>query len=313
MTTCSRRGFLVGGAALAGIGASGAAADPKGRFAVFISDLHVRAGESYQKDRLVKVVDKILAMSPLPANVVVFGDIAYHCGLPEEYAESKAILKRLADAGIKLSFGMGNHDRRSAFFEAWPEYRDETLLPGHLVTRTDLGAVDLLMIDGLQGTDDRRRNDMGPVPGALSPEHQVWLAEELRRLKKPTFIASHYTIGNRFDLGEMDLFGRPLVKTLIKCPLVVGYIHGHAHQWYQEWFHDGWNKGAREFRTACLPSTGHWGDIGYAIFTAKPGHAELRLVQDDYFFPEPRPADEVPREWKDVVADHQNRVVNWRW
>ena len=37
------------------------------------------------------------------------------------------------------------------------------------------------------------------------------------------------------------------------------------------------------------------------------------LVQDDYFFPEPRPADEIPREWKDVVADHQNRVVSWRW
>ena len=48
-----------------------------------------------------------------------------------------------------------------------------SLLPGHLIMQTDLGAVDLLMIDGLQGTDDRRRNDMGPVPGALFTERIV--------------------------------------------------------------------------------------------------------------------------------------------
>ena len=32
-------------------------------------------------------------MDPLPQDVVCFGDIAYSCGLPEEYETSKAILK----------------------------------------------------------------------------------------------------------------------------------------------------------------------------------------------------------------------------
>ena len=313
-TACSRRGFLAGAAALAGAaGCMTASKAPKGRYAVFISDLHVRAGESYQKDRLAKVVDAILAMDPLPSNVVVFGDIAYHCGLPEEYATSKPLLMRLADAGIRLSFGMGNHDRRSAFFESWPEYRSRTLLPGHLVTRTDLGAVDLLMIDGLQGTDDRARTDMGPVSGAMSREHQLWLKDELERLTKPTFVASHYTFGDRFVPNEMDLLGQPLMKALIKCPMVVGYIHGHAHRWYQEVLHDGWGDGARVFRTACLPSTGHWGDIGYAIFTAESGRAELRLVQDDYFFPSPLPDEKAPHLWKSIVEENRNRSVHWEW
>lgn len=314
----TRRGFLAGATALAGsaslleTGCRSLTGSGE-RFAVFISDLHVPAWPSFQRDRLERTVNEILAMKPLPTNVVVFGDIAFHCGLPEEYAVSKALLKRLADAGIELSFGMGNHDRRSAFLDAWPEYRDKTLLPGHLVTRTDLGAVDLLMIDGLQGKDDRSRNDMGPVSGALSKAHQEWLVEELGRLKKPTFIASHYTIGDKYEVGEMNLGGKPIVETFLKYPMVIGYLHGHAHLWYQDWYHDTWDEKAREFRTACLPSTGHWGDIGYAIFTAESGHAELRLVQREYYFPAPRPEAECPPTWKSIVADHQNRVVCWDW
>lgn len=314
----TRRGFLAGATALAGAASlletgCRSMTGPGERFAVFLSDLHVRAGKSYQRDRLERTVNEILAMKPLPSNVVIFGDIAYHSGRPEEYAESKKLLKRLEDAGIELTFGMGNHDRRSAFFESWPEYRAKTLLPGHLVTRTDLGAVDLLMIDGLQGTDDRPLTDSGPVAGALSKAHQEWLVEELRRLKKPTFVAAHYTIGDKYAPGEMDLCGKPIVETFLKCPMVIGYVHGHAHLWYQDWYHDTWEPDAREFRTACLPSTGHWGDIGYAVFTAKPGCAELRLVQDEYFFPRPRPKSEWPRAWQTIVADHQNRVVCWDW
>ena len=126
-------------------------------------------------------------------------------------------------------------------------------------------------------------------------------------------MASHYTVGNRFCLGEMDLFSRPLVETLMKFPLVVGYVHGHSHLWQPDWYHDGWGANAREFRTASLPSTGHWGDIGYAVFTAQPGHAELRLVQDDYYFPSPRPAAERPRTWQAIVDEHRGRSVSWDW
>ena len=39
-----------------------------------------------------------------------------------------------------------------------------SLLPGHLIMQTDLGAVDLLTIDGLPVTDDRYRNAHGVCP-----------------------------------------------------------------------------------------------------------------------------------------------------
>ena len=106
MNTVTRRAFLAGAAAVAGAEGLGATArvPTAGCVAVFLADLHVRAGGSYQKERLARVIDSILAMRPLPTNAVVFGDIAYQCGLPAEYAESRPLLQRLVDAGIELSF-----------------------------------------------------------------------------------------------------------------------------------------------------------------------------------------------------------------
>ena len=315
----SRRRFVVGAAAVA---AGGCATMPKNEvdpnLSVFISDLHVRAGESYQKDHLAKVVDAILAMRPPPKNVVCFGDIAYHCGLPEEYRTSRSILQPLVDAGITLTFGMGNHDRRSAFLDAWPEYRARNLLDGHIVSRVDLGACDLLMLDGLQGTDDRARNDMGPVSGAMSRRHQEWLVEALKQLKRPAFIASHYTYGDTYAKGEMDVLGEPLMKTLLKCPLAVGYVYGHAHRWTKGWHHEGWGKDARELRTLCLPSTGHWGDIGYVVFRTSPGRAVAELYQNDYFFPSPPgPGKGSPDArspvWDRIVAENRGQTMHWMW
>lgn len=58
--------------------------------------------------------------------------------------------------------------------------------------------------------------------------------------------------------GKMDVQGQPLMQVLLRYPLVKGYIYGHAHRWAKGWHHDGWGKNARELRTFCLPSTGHW-------------------------------------------------------
>ena len=92
---------------------------------VFVTDIHVSGlPDAFPKpcERLSRFVDEVLAMNPRPARVVSLGDLAYLHGLPEDYAKSKPLLKKLADAGIELVFAMGNHDRRSAFKEAWPEY-----------------------------------------------------------------------------------------------------------------------------------------------------------------------------------------------
>ena len=61
---------------------------PSGRMdenlVVLISDMHVLAG-SHTPARLTRVVNDILAMKPLPANVVGLGDLANLYGHVEDY------------------------------------------------------------------------------------------------------------------------------------------------------------------------------------------------------------------------------------
>lgn len=87
----TRRSFLSGLTATAGmiVGSRAAADTPAASFrkhdpslAVFISDLHLNGLKDevpthlYEERCFVKTVAKILALDPLPAHVVCFGDIA---------------------------------------------------------------------------------------------------------------------------------------------------------------------------------------------------------------------------------------------
>jgi hypothetical protein len=87
----SRRSFLSGMVAAAGVmaGTRTKADAPAGHdpsLAVFISDLHLNGLRDevpthlYEEQCFRQAVAKILALRPLPAHVVCFGDIAYHWG-----------------------------------------------------------------------------------------------------------------------------------------------------------------------------------------------------------------------------------------
>ena len=275
---------------------------------VFLSDLHVRDAKCHQYRYLSGIIDEILALSPRPKHIVVFGDIAYTCGLRPEYATSRQLLQKLIDAGMDITFGMGNHDRRSSFLSVWPEYRARTLLPGKIVSIANLGPVDLLMLDGLQGTDDRADNDMGPSEGKLDQAQQDWLYEYLKGLKKPTLLGSH------FPLRDLCGTGRPLHTRFRDYPLLAGYIYGHLHRWDPYWMKHGWGM-SKIVRYLCLPSTGHWGDIGYVLFRAEEHGGTARFVQKDFFFHRPvKEGEPRPQEWDDVLADRShNLVCTFRW
>ena len=86
-----------------------------------------------------------------------------------------------------------------------------------------------------------------------------------------------------------------------------GCIHGHDHQWYVTRSLRRWNDG-RVGHTAALPSTGHWGDIGYCLLREYPDRAELSLVQYDYFTPQPLSADAAPNPaWQAIVRDNAGK------
>ena len=98
---------------------------------VIMSDIHICGelndnGESKYYPNNPKcfnqqVVD-ILSMRPLPANVLVFGDVAWDYGLEEDYRYAAELLRQVEEAGIRVTLGMGNHDRRAAFFKVFPQY-----------------------------------------------------------------------------------------------------------------------------------------------------------------------------------------------
>ena len=86
-----------------------------------------------------------------------------------------------------------------------------------------------------------------------------------------------------------------------------GYIHGHNHRWYVTRSLRHWGAGLVG-QTAGLPSTGHWGDIGYCLLREYPDRAELSLVQYDYFSPKPLPADAAPNPaWQAIVRDNAGK------
>lgn len=306
----TRRTFLGGIAAAAAcprvLASAKAAVDPE--LTVLFSDVHVNgvAGSStYQRQKFSRVVADILKLDPLPARAICFGDLAYLFGRKEDYLQSAPGLKLLADAGIQVTIGMGNHDRRSTFLEVHPSYAQTTKVPGRIVSVVDAGRVDFIMLDGLQGTDDRELTDMGPGNGRLDAAQQEWLQSVLPKWKKPVFVCSH------FPVNELAVGNQKLANFLGQCPAVAGYLHGHDHRWYKTLPIVDWKRNT-SLRTLCLPSTGHWGDIGFVTFRTTADLALASLHQSEYFFPNPEPQrPEDRRLWDIITAENQQQTCSF--
>ena len=252
---------------------------------VLISDLHTNPS-GYQADKLRLVVDDILKMRPLPRAVLIFGDIAYLSGKVEEYRTAREILNPLAAAGISLTFGMGNHDRREEFSSVFPEYAANSLVPDRLVHIVEGPYADIIMLDSLQQGEDK---STWITEGAIDPLQREWLRSVTASYQKPFFVAAHHPLDETL-IGDM----------LVKCPNCAGYLYGHLHKWINDWDHMNW-RDKRIMPILCLPSTGHYGDIGYVVLGMGRHEAVARLVQSDFYFPKPAPSDQRPVLWERMM------------
>ncbi|MBQ7188002.1 MAG: metallophosphoesterase [Kiritimatiellae bacterium] len=269
---------------------------------VFLSDVHagVAAKCKCAREKFAESVKEILSMNPLPRNVLVFGDIAYLYGLGEDYDHSRPGFKLLEDAGIRVTIGMGNHDRRSEFAARWPEAATQSLVPGRFVHLVETSGVGFLMLDSLQGADNRPLDDKGPVPGALPDDEQVFLRDFLEKRKKPVILCAHHTA------GELKVCGRPMTAVVAKTDCVAAYIHGHNHRWISSWSRDKDCPSPQHPKwELCLPSNGLWGDIGYAICRVSPNRAVVKKVVKDFWLPRPLPKEKRPADWDDILADRR--------
>ncbi len=312
MRNVSRRGFIggLGAAAVAPRLFAKKPSDYDSDLTVLLSDIHINglaSASAHQRTRFERTVGEILALNPLPARAVVFGDLSFFYGRREDYLCSLPYLRQLENAGISVTIGMGNHDRRSTFLEVHPSYATNTKVPGRIVSVCEAGAVDFIMLDALQGTDDRALDDRGPNNGQLDKDQQDWLAVALPAWKKPVFVCSH------FPVSDLSVGGKPLAHLLVRTPSVVGYIHGHEHRWCTRDVREAWRKIAPK-QSLCLPSTGAWGDIGYALLRTSKGRAVATLVQREFFYPRPpKPGAPVELLWKNIVQANQNKTCTFTW
>ena len=267
---------------------------------VFLADVHAGVGGRCKVARkmFAATVAEILKMNPLPRNVLVFGDVAYTCGISADYGFSRPYFKLLEDSGITVTIGLGNHDRRREYAKKWPEAAVKSLVPGWYVHLLDTPKVDFLMLDSLQGTDDRADDDIGPSRGGISDEQQQFLKAFLSDRSKPIILCAHH------KSGELSVCGESLTTVMIGTPCVVGYIHGHNHRWHREWNRDMRQKPPQiPKRELSLPSTGMWGDIGYAFCRLHPDKIIVEPVLKDYWIPRPVPKEKRPVAWDDMLIE----------
>ena len=266
--------------------------------AVLLSDIHICGelvdGKSkyypYNPTCLKLRIAEILQMRPLPANVLVFGDVAWDHGLEEDYHYAAELLSELEQAGIKVTLGMGNHDRRAPFFKVFSEYAKSTKVEGRVVSVVEMPDFDFVMLDSLAELPGLKLRQATTVSGEISGGQIEWLQEFVKGRTRRVVLGSHH------PLGEMA----NLEKLIADTPQVAGYVYGHTHIW---------NKGVRVVRprkelhmvpTLGLPAT-FYGDIGFAVMRSTPEAVTFEYSSKGFWWPQPK--ENPPAEWQSRAED----------
>jgi len=150
-----------------------------------ITDLHVTTGDDplnqlRNEQRLRQVLRNIHALSPRPAAIIASGDLVDN-GHPDEYAELKTIL---ADCEIPIYFGIGNHDRRAPFLDAFGGPGAPTDEHGYVQYAVDFPGLRMVVCDTLEEGKDKSGFDR---------ERAAWLARTLDQdTETPTIVVMHH-------------------------------------------------------------------------------------------------------------------------
>ncbi|MBQ9873847.1 MAG: metallophosphoesterase [Thermoguttaceae bacterium] len=221
------------------------------------SDTHLHGPETVQHVvRFNQSVAKILAMNPRPANLLIYGDVAYLEGKVEEYELFRKLIKPIENAGIHWEIAMGNHDRIANYRQVFPErFEKEQPVKDCYINIVETPRADFILLDSYL---------RGEVRGEICPEQKEWLKETLKRYSdKPVFVGCHHQMGNT-----------KIADILTECPKFVAYLHGHLH-YYRTPIADS-------VKTICFPSVGHWGDMGFMVANLSETEASFVPYIDAY-------------------------------
>jgi Icc protein len=169
-----------------------------------LSDPHIRLDEPVSQAAFAAAVARVLTLNPLPAAVLVTGDIA-NSGDPAEHARALELLAPLPMPVHRLA---GNHD----------------LLGERLRYTADAHGVRIIACDtSIPGRDD----------GTLEVD---WLAERLAEDREtPTLVAMHHPplltgLGWLDEIGHTPEHRAALAALLAEAPNVKRVVAGHVHR-----------------------------------------------------------------------------------
>ena len=194
---------------------------------LLMTDLHICApGEQIigldPSARLQAALDAALADHADASALILMGDLTHH-GLAIEYAELKRLIDPLPIPVIPM---LGNHDRREAFLEIFPDAPQTR--HGHIQHKRDLMHHRIITLDTLDGPPYPK----GHHAGRLCPDRMHFLRNAIAGAdgKAPLVFAHHPPF--RTGILGMDLIrlagGQALLDTLSSSTnshLFCGHIH----------------------------------------------------------------------------------------
>ena len=224
-------------------------------------------------------IEALLAMNPQPRHLLIYGDFSQFYGKKEDYLLLREMMRPIEEAGIQWDLAFGNHDRRAAFFEVFPErVQAAPNVPGKYVSIVETPRADFILLDTLVE---------GEGGGAVDEQQRAWLEKTLAGYSKPVFVGAHHSVK---EIG--------LAQMLADSPAVAGYIFGHHHQWFHTVV-DGLPR-------LTLPSVGYWGDIGFTVLRFVGEEAIFKLRMIDHFADPGKDAD-IPQqrepEWQKIIRE----------
>lgn len=199
---------------------------PASHTIIHVSDPHflaggARLGGRYDVERsFARTLDKVRAVHPAPAAIVITGDLA-DLGEPDAYRRLRAAVEPVADdLGAPIVWVAGNHDERPALRAG--------LLDGPATEEPVTGVWDL---DGLRliALDT---SVPGWHHGEIDDAQLAWLSETLRTpAPHGTLLAMHHPpIPSHLPLFDiLELRGQDAVADAIRGTDVRGILAGHLH------------------------------------------------------------------------------------
>ena len=188
-------------------------------------------------ENLKNLVPQLLEADP--EGLIITGDLARLEGFPGDYANLKKLLQPLSDT-MPVCMGLGNHDERKNFTEAFPEHpvKQQTVRGKHVLV-IERPPVRFIVLDSLLFSNR--------VSGLLGKAQREWLQDFLLNTDDtPTFLFFHHpTTDEDGDLLDSE----KLFRIIKPRKSVKGVFFGHSHE-YQRSIVSG-------IHVVSLPATGY--------------------------------------------------------